>query len=131
MNVNYPATSSTIAIVTADILMAYYLGCNRAANFSQTLLYPSLDALQGPRQLRCVVASGLGHSRSAPALSPHLLRDKIDELAGLELRGEVSRDPGDQAHLSAFGRAEHDRGGFQLALQFVECFAQSLRIGAV
>src|SRR5713101_9052417 len=86
----------------------------RTANLSQTLLDPSLDRLQGPRQFRCVVASGLGHIRPAPAFPAYLLGDKIDEFAGLEPRRKVSSDPSDQAHLPAFGRAEHDRGGFQL-----------------
>src|SRR5690606_25818971 len=66
------------------------------------------DQAQGLVELVGQRAARLGEIRPAAAFAADALRDRADELAGLELAGEVVGDGGHQPHLAVLDRREHD-----------------------
>ena len=52
--------------------------------------YPGCHTLQGIRQTACIGTTGLRHIRLAAALAADLLRDKVNQLACLDLADAVS-----------------------------------------
>ena len=59
-----------------------------------------------------------------------MLRDEVDQLAGLHFADAVVRHPGGDLHLAAFDGGQHDGRRLQLVLQLVHRVAQGLRVGA-
>ena len=87
--------------------------------------------LQRRREAGRVGPAGLGHVRPAAALAADLRGDVIDKLAGLDPVGEIRGHAGDERHLAAFGRAQHDGRRLEPALQLIEGLAQDLGVRAL
>src|SRR4051812_5100243 len=107
------------------------MGAPRRVMPSDAALDPGLHRLQRARQARWVGAAGLRHVGPAAAFAADLLRDVIDQVAGLHACREIGGDASNQRHLAVVHRAEHDGGRFQLVLQPIDRLAHGLRIGIV
>jgi hypothetical protein len=60
-----------------------------------------------------------------------LLRNEVDELAGLDLGRVIGGDAGRDLHLAAVHGRKHDGGALQLVFELVHRFAQRLGVGTV